>query len=93
MVTIKQYIGRDGTSPFARWFDGLDDGAAARVLTAIDRIEGGNFSSVQGAGAGVFAISTFDTDYLFIQDAELPRAVAGLRAAGYPVDGFDGGAI
>lgn len=54
MVAIKQYIGRDGKSPFGQWLDGLDDPAAARVLTAMTRIEQGNFSSVKGVGGGVF---------------------------------------
>jgi putative component of toxin-antitoxin plasmid stabilization module len=54
MVTIKQYIARDGKSPFERWFDALNEPAAARVLTAIRRIEYGNFSSVTGVGEGVF---------------------------------------
>ena len=54
MVTIKQYVARDGRSPFGRWFGDLDDRAAARVLTTLNRIELGNFSSVKGVGAGVF---------------------------------------
>ena len=54
LITVHQYIGRDGTSPFDRWLDGLDDPAAARVVTTISRIELGNFSSVKGVGGGVF---------------------------------------
>ena len=54
MVAITQYIGRDGKSPFEQWLDGLDDPAAARVLTAMTRLEQGNFSSVKGVGGGVF---------------------------------------
>lgn len=45
MTTIKQYVGLDGKSPFGQWLDDLDDPAAARVLTAMTRIEQGNFSS------------------------------------------------
>jgi putative acetyltransferase len=41
---------------------------------------------VAKAGVGVFAISTFDTDYLFVKADELPKAVAALRAAGHLVD-------
>lgn len=54
MTTLKQYTGLDGKSPFGQWLDGLDDPAAARVLTAMTRIEQGNFSSVKGVGGGVF---------------------------------------
>jgi putative acetyltransferase len=39
-----------------------------------------------GAGVGVFAVSTYDTDYLFVKEADFSNAVAALRAAGHPVD-------
>jgi hypothetical protein len=39
------------------------------------------------AGVGVFAVSTFDTDYLFVKEAEFPLAGAALRAAGHVVEG------
>ena len=54
MPTIKQYVRVDGKSPFDAWLEGLDDPAAARVVTAVTRIEQGNFSSVKGVGGGVF---------------------------------------
>jgi putative addiction module killer protein len=54
VTTVKQYIGLDGKSPFGQWLDDLDDPAAARVLTAMTRIEQGNFSNVKGVGGGVF---------------------------------------
>jgi putative addiction module killer protein len=54
VITLKQYIARNGRSPFGQWFDGLDEPAAARVVTALDRIGRGNFSSVKGVGGGVF---------------------------------------
>jgi hypothetical protein len=44
-------------------------------------------SPVAAAGVGVFAVSTFDTDYLFIKDAEFQTAVAALRGAGHSVEG------
>jgi hypothetical protein len=37
------------------------------------------------AGVSVFAVSTFDTDYLLVRDDDLARATAALRAAGHPV--------
>lgn len=40
-----------------------------------------------GAGVGVFAVSTFDTDYLFVKDAEILAAVDALRGAGHSVEG------
>jgi nitrilase len=41
------------------------------------------------AGVGVFAVSTFDTDYLLVKEAELPTAVDALRAAGHLVERTD----
>ena len=52
MVLLRQYVGLNGTSPLGQWLDGLDDPAAARVLTTLTRIEQGNFASVKGVGGG-----------------------------------------
>jgi len=38
------------------------------------------------AGVSLFAISTFDTDYLLVQGEQLNAAVAALRTAGHRVD-------
>ena len=38
---------------------------------------------------GVFAISTYDTDYLMVKTSELPGAVKALEAAGYTVEAHD----
>ena len=43
-----------GESPFAHWLNGLDSIAAAKVATAIYRMEQGNFSRFEGVGGGVF---------------------------------------
>lgn len=37
------------------------------------------------AGLGIFAISTFDTDYVLVKARDLPRALGALRAAGHDV--------
>jgi len=52
-ITVREYLDAKGESPFARWFDRLDAMAAAKVATAIYRLEQGNFSRVAGVG-GVF---------------------------------------
>jgi GNAT superfamily N-acetyltransferase len=41
------------------------------------------------AGVGVFAFSTFDTDYLLVKEADFSEAVAALRAAGHRVERLD----
>ena len=49
----------------------------------------GIVSSLAGALAAaaisIFVVSTHDTDYLFVRDADLERAVAVLRGAGHAV--------
>jgi putative addiction module killer protein len=53
MIEIVQYESAEGNCPFADWFDGLDARAAAKVRTAIARIETGNFGDVKPVGEGV----------------------------------------
>jgi len=40
-------------------------------------------SPLAAAGISIFALSTFDTDYVMVRDADLERAVAALEAAGH----------
>jgi uncharacterized protein len=40
---------------------------------------------LRDAGIGIFAMSTFDTDYVLVADTSLPIAVDVLRAAGHTV--------
>jgi putative addiction module killer protein len=54
MILISEYIDPDGRSPYAKWFNRLNAPAAAKVVTAIVRMEQGNFSTSKGIGEGVF---------------------------------------
>jgi len=54
MSEVREYIDAKGRSPFARWFDRLNAQAAAKVATALIRMEQGNLSSTKGVGTGVF---------------------------------------
>ncbi|MFP5230214.1 MAG: type II toxin-antitoxin system RelE/ParE family toxin [Acidobacteriota bacterium] len=54
MVEVREYLGRDGRSPFAAWFAQLHGPAAAKISVALYRLESGNVSNVKGVGAGVF---------------------------------------
>ena len=42
------------------------------------------------AGISILAMATFDTDYVLVQEPQLARAVAELRAAGHTVRGASG---
>ena len=37
------------------------------------------------AGVSIFVVNTYDTDYVFVREAALDRAVAALEAAGHTV--------
>jgi len=37
------------------------------------------------AGVGIFALSTYDTDYVLVREAQLQAAVAAIRAAGHNI--------
>ena len=54
MIAVREYVDREGRSPYARWFNRLNAQAAAKVATALVRLEQGNLSGVKGVGAGVF---------------------------------------
>lgn len=47
MISVQEYLREDGTSPYKKWFDDLHAQAAAKVATAILRLELGNTSSVK----------------------------------------------
>ncbi len=54
MIEVREYIDAEGRSPYARWFNRLNIQAAAKVATALVRMERGNLSNTKGVGGGVF---------------------------------------
>ncbi len=52
-MDIREFLDERGASPFARWFDGLDPQAAAKVTVALARMEAGNLSNAKAVGEGV----------------------------------------
>jgi hypothetical protein len=42
-------------------------------------------SSLAHVGISIFAVSTYDTDYLFVKEKDLDRGVVALRKAGHDV--------
>jgi putative addiction module killer protein len=53
MIRVEEFITDEDVSPFRRWFDALDDHAAAWVTIAIDRLGEGNTSNAKALGEGV----------------------------------------
>jgi len=54
MIEIREYVDCEGGSPYAKWFNRLSAPAAAKVVTALVRMEQGNLSNTKGVGSGVF---------------------------------------
>jgi len=54
MIEVREFLDEKGISPYEKWFNRLNVTAAAKVTTAIHRMEQGNFSNVKGVGAGVY---------------------------------------
>jgi putative addiction module killer protein len=55
-IEIREFLDASGRSAFARWFEGLNAVAAARVTVALTRLGQGNFSNVEGVGSGVYEL-------------------------------------
>ena len=55
---------------------------------ALTGILAGVLNSLHASGVGIFALSTFDTDYVLVQTAQLERAVSALRRAGHTVQDY-----
>jgi putative addiction module killer protein len=53
MIQVEEFVTDEDVSPFRRWFDDLDDQAAAWVTIAIDRLGEGNTSNAKSLGEGV----------------------------------------
>jgi putative addiction module killer protein len=49
-LTVVEYIREDESNPYREWFDRLDPQAAAKVATAVLRLEMGNTSRVKWIG-------------------------------------------
>jgi putative addiction module killer protein len=56
MAELRYYLDLKGDSPFEEWFTSLDSQAAAKITTALIRMEQGNVSRVKSVGAGVSEI-------------------------------------
>jgi putative addiction module killer protein len=52
-MQVLYYVETTGRSPFAEWFDGLDQQAAAKVAVSLKRMEQGNLANAKAVGDGV----------------------------------------
>ena len=66
-----------------------DGWRAMRIEGILDFALVGILSKITGVLAdnniGIFAVSTYNTDYILVKEADLDKAVAALTAAGYSI--------
>lgn len=67
-----------------------EDGYRALVVDGrldfgLTGILAGIATPLAAAGISIFALSTYETDYVLVRDRDLPRAVTALREAGHTV--------
>jgi putative addiction module killer protein len=53
MVEVREYVDARGHAPYRDWIVQLDTSTRARIITAVLRLEQGNFSAAKSAGSGV----------------------------------------
>lgn len=64
----------DGWRAFC--INGILDFSLIGILSGISTVLADN-------GIGIFAVSTYNTDYIFVKEPQLPCAIEALEAAGY----------
>ena len=55
-MKIVEYLDGKGGSPFESWFQRINAQAAAKVTTALVRLEGGNTSNTKSIGGSVYEL-------------------------------------
>jgi putative addiction module killer protein len=55
-MDLLEYLDETGQSPFENWFNRINAQAAAKVTTALVRLESGNTSNVKSVGGGVYEL-------------------------------------
>jgi putative addiction module killer protein len=55
-MDLQEYLDEKGRSPFENWFNRINAQAAAKVTTALVRLESGNTSNTKSVGGGVYEL-------------------------------------
>ena len=63
MPQTHEYEDRDGQSPFASWFDGLDALAAVKVRLSVAKLEAGLKPNLKSVGKGVHEVHESRIDF------------------------------
>jgi len=53
MIEVREYVDARGHTPYRDWIVQLDTTARVRIITAVHRMEQGNFAAAKSVGFGV----------------------------------------
>jgi putative addiction module killer protein len=53
MISVREYVDERGRSPYATWFDSLDQHAAIKISVAVERLALGHTAAIKSVGEGV----------------------------------------
>lgn len=56
MIEVREYVDRKGRSRYRDWIVSLDAATSVRMITAVLRLEQGNFSGAKTVGSGVLEL-------------------------------------
>jgi putative addiction module killer protein len=56
MVEVREYVDARGRTPYRDWILQLETTVRVRIITAVLRMEQGNFAAAKGVGSGVFEL-------------------------------------
>ncbi len=75
-IQVKEYVNEKGVSVFQQWFNKLDAQAAARVSTALYRLEVGNDAHLKSLAGGIYEYKlNFGPGYRIYMGKEGPAMV------------------
>ena len=86
-LTVCKVEGLGGFALSGLFFIGSTDNELSLVCET-DRTPANTTAREDGAGVGIFAVSTYDTDYILVKAENLDRAAAALNKAGYALQGI-----
>ena len=75
-MKLVEYLDDAGRNPFGTWFKRINAQAAAKVTTALVRLEGGNTSNTKSLGRGVYELKiNFGPGYRVYYGYDGPKIV------------------
>lgn len=73
-MELVEFLDDNGRSPFEVWFNRINAQVAAKMTTALVRLESGHTSNIKSAGGGVYELKIdFGPGYRIYLDMTIPK--------------------